>query len=96
MVLDFLFIYVFRDWRLNIYDRISQFIGAMIPIFYFARKNKSPLFVKTKLELKPILKTCTNGSSEMVTNISMSLVNMLYNLQLVKYAGYNGVVATAL
>lgn len=96
MVLDFLFIYVFGlgVFGAALATGISQFIGAMIPIFYFARKNKSPLkLVKTKLELKPILKTCTNGSSEMVTNISMSLVNMLYNLQLVKYAGYDGVVA---
>lgn len=96
MVLDFLFIYVFGlgVFGAALATGISQFIGAMIPIFYFARKNKSPLkLVKTKLEFKPILKTCTNGSSEMVTNISMSLVNMLYNLQLVKYAGYDGVVA---
>ena len=96
MVLDFLFIYVFGlgVFGAALATGISQFIGAMIPIFYFARKNKSPLkLVKTKLELKTILKTCTNGSSEMVTNISMSLVNMLYNLQLVKYAGYDGVVA---
>ena len=96
MVLDFLFIYVFGlgVFGAALATGISQFIGAMIPIFYFARKNKSPLkLVKTKLELKPILKTCTNGSSEMVTNISMSLVNMLYNLQLVKFAGYDGVVA---
>lgn len=96
MVLDFLFIYVLGlgVFGAALATGISQFIGAMIPIFYFARKNKSPLkLVKTKLELKPILKTCTNGSSEMVTNISMSLVNMLYNLQLVKYAGYDGVVA---
>ena len=79
MVLDFLFIYVFGlgVFGAALATGISQFIGAMIPIFYFARKNRSPLkLVKTKLELKPILKTCTNGSSEMVTNISMSLVNM--------------------
>lgn len=49
--------------------------------------------MKTKFELKPILNSCTNGSSEMVTNISMSLVNMLYNVQLMKFAGSNGVVA---
>lgn len=96
IVLDFLFIYIFdmSVFGAALATGISQFVGAIIPIIYFARKNKSPLrFVKTKLELKPILKTCTNGSSEMVSNISMSLVNMLYNLQLVKYAGYDGVVA---
>lgn len=96
IVLDFLFIYIFdmSVFGAALATGISQLVGAIIPIIYFARKNKSPLrFVKTKLELKPILKTCTNGSSEMVSNISMSLVNMLYNLQLVKYAGYDGVVA---
>lgn len=96
MLLDFLFIYVFGlgVFGAALATGISQLIGAMIPIIYFARKNKSPLkLVRTKFEIKPILKTCANGSSEMVTNISMSLVNMLYNLQLVKYAGYDGVVA---
>lgn len=96
MVLDFLFIYVFR---LGVFGAafataISEFVGAAIPLIFFIRKNNSPLkLIKTKLELKPILRTCSNGSSEMVTNISMSLVNMLYNLQLVKFAGYDGVVA---
>ncbi len=96
MLLDFLFIYCFRleVFGAALATGISQLIGAIIPIIYFIGKNKSPLrFVITKIELKPILKSCANGSSEMVTNISMSLVNMLYNLQLVKYAGYDGVVA---
>lgn len=96
MVLDFVFIYIFNMsvFGAALATGISQLVGAIIPIIYFSRKNKSPLrFVKTKLELKPIIKACTNGSSEMVSNISMSLVNMLYNLQLVKYAGYDGVVA---
>ena len=73
---------------------ISQVVGGMIPLIFFMRKNDTVLrLVKTKFKLKPILKTCTNGSSEMVTNLSMSLVNMLYNMQLMKYAGSNGVVA---
>lgn len=96
MVLDFLFIYVFRlgVFGAALATAISEFVGAAIPLIFFIRKYNSPLkLIKTKLELKPILRTCSNGSSEMVTNISMSLVNMLYNLQLVKYAGYDGVVA---
>lgn len=96
MVLDFLFIYVFRlgVFGVALATAISEFVGAAIPLIFFIRKNNSPLkLIKTKLELKPILRTCSNGSSEMVTNISMSLVNMLYNLQLVKFAGYDGVVA---
>lgn len=96
MVLDFLFIYVFRlgVFGAALATAISEFVAAAIPLIFFIRKNNSPLkLIKTKLELKPILRTCSNGSSEMVTNISMSLVNMLYNLQLVKFAGYDGVVA---
>lgn len=96
MVLDFLFIYVFRlgVFGAALATAISEFVGAAIPLIFFIRKNNSPLkLIKTKPELKPILRTCSNGSSEMVTNISMSLVNMLYNLQLVKFAGYDGVVA---
>ena len=96
MVLDFLFIYVFR-WGVAgaaIATITSQFVGAIIPMIYFARKNKSPLKLgKTKLELSPILKTCANGSSEMVTNLSMSLVNILFNMQLMGLVGSNGVSA---
>ena len=96
MILDFLFIYVFR-WEVAgaaIATITSQFVGAIIPMIYFARKNKSPLKLgKTKFELSPILKTCANGSSEMVTNLSMSLVNILFNMQLMGLVGSNGVSA---
>lgn len=96
MILDFLFIYVFR-WGVAgaaIATITSQFVGAIIPMIYFARKNKSPLKLgKTKFELSPILKTCANGSSEMVTNLSMSLVNILFNMQLMGLVGSNGVSA---
>lgn len=96
MVLDFLLIYVFK-WGVfgaALATGLSQFVGGIIPFIYFISKNNSKLrLVKTKFELKPILNACSNGSSEMVTNISISLVSMLYNLQLMKYAGSNGVVA---
>lgn len=96
MILDFLFIYVLK---MGVFGAaaatgISQMVGGIVPLVYFMRKNSTNLrFVKTKLEWKPIVKACTNGSSEMVTNISMSLVNMLYNFQLMKYAGSDGVAA---
>ena len=96
MILDFLFIYVFKGGVIGaaLATTISQIVGGIIPLVYFIRKNKSKLkLVKTKFSLKPIVKACTNGSSEMVTNLSLSLVNMLYNIQLMKYAGTNGVVA---
>lgn len=96
MVLDFLFVYVFK-WGIigaAVATTLSQIVGGIIPLIYFIRKNKSKLkLVKTKFSLKPIVKACTNGSSEMVTNLSLSLVNMLYNMQLMKYAGTDGVVA---
>lgn len=96
MLLDFLFIYVFRMRILGaaLATAISQFIGGIVPLIYFSRENKTPLkLVKAKFDGKIILKTCTNGSSEMVTNISLSLVNILYNKQLMEYVGPNGVVA---
>lgn len=96
MLLDFLFIYILKMgvFGAALATLISQFVGGIVPIIYFIfSKNSSLKLVKTKIELKPILSACANGSSEMVTNLSMSLVNMLYNLQLIKYAGNNGVVA---
>lgn len=96
MVLDFLFIYVLKMqvFGAALATGISQAIGGVVPLVYFLHKNDTPLrLIKTKFELKPIIKACTNGSSEMLTNISMSLVNILYNMQLMKFAGSNGVVA---
>lgn len=73
---------------------ISQLIGGVIPIIYFFRPNTSLLRLgKAKFDGKALLKTCTNGSSELMSNISMSLVGMLYNIQLMKYAGEPGVAA---
>ena len=73
---------------------ISQFLGGAIPLLYFCRKNNSLLrFVKCRFDKKVLLKTCTNGSSELMSNISMSVVSMLYNVQLMKYAGENGIAA---
>ena len=96
MVLDFLFMCIFK-WGIagaGLATITSQFVGAIIPMIYFARKNSTMLkFGKTKFELSTILKTCANGSSEMVTNLSMSIVNILFNMQLMKLAGANGVSA---
>ena len=72
----------------------SQSVGGIIPLVYFLRKNNSVLRLgKTKFERRVILKACANGSSEFMSNISMSLVGMLYNLQLMKFAGENGISA---
>lgn len=73
---------------------LSQVVGGLIPLIYFARKNNSLLRLgKTSFDGRVVLKACTNGSSEFMSNISMSLVAMLYNAQLMKYAGENGIAA---
>ncbi len=73
---------------------LSQGVGGILPLIYFASRNNSLLRLRTaKPELKPLIKTFTNGSSELMTNVSMSLVSMLYNIQLMKYAGENGIAA---
>lgn len=73
---------------------MSQVVGGLVPLIYFSRKNSSILRLgKTKYDGRAIWKACTNGSSEFMSNISMSLVGMLYNLQLIKYAGEDGVAA---
>ncbi len=96
MILDFLFVVLFK-WGVAgaaIATGISQIVGGVIPFVYFLRKNTSTLrLTKTRFEGRVILKTCTNGSSEMLSNISMSLVSMLYNFQLMKLAGENGIAA---
>ena len=73
---------------------LSQCVGGVIPLVYFLRPNSSLLRLRrTRLKLRPILKACANGSSEMVSNVTSSIVGMLYNFQLLKYAGENGVAA---
>lgn len=72
----------------------SQMVGGLIPIIYFFSKNSSILRIgKTKFYFKAILKACVNGSSEFMSNVAMNLVGMLYNLQLLKYLGDDGVAA---
>lgn len=73
---------------------MSQIVGGAIPLFYFFRPNTSILRLgKTNIDAKALLKACTNGSSEFMSNVSMNLVGMLYNLQLMKYAGEDGISA---
>lgn len=94
--LDFLLIIVFRMGLAGaaVATVIGQAIGGIVPLIYFIRKNKSSLrLVKTPIRLKVLFKACVNGSSEMVTNLSSSVINILYNFQLMKLAGVNGVAA---
>lgn len=72
----------------------SQIVGAVIPIIYFRGRNNSRIHLTTpEWDFRAILRTFSNGSSEMVTNVSLSLVNMLYNVKLMALAGQNGVAA---
>ena len=73
---------------------MSQVVGGVFPLIYFSRKNKSLLRLsKTRIYGKAILKACTNGSSEFMNSISMSVVGILYNFQLLKYSGEDGIAA---
>ncbi len=96
MVLDALFVAVFH-WGIAgaaIATGISQCVGGLFPLLYFLRPNTSKLrLVRTKLELQPILNACGNGSSELMSNISSSIVSMVYNFQLLRYLGEDGVSA---
>ena len=96
IVLDYVFIAVFR-WGIAgaaIATAIGEVIGGVVPILYFSRKNNSLLrLTRTRFDGRVLLKTCANGASEMVTNLSMSIVNILYNFQLMKLAGEDGVAA---
>ena len=71
---------------------ISQWVGGIIPMIYFGIKNSSMLrFVKAKFDFESLFKICSNGFSEVVNNISISIVGMLYNVQLLKYGGDDGI-----
>ena len=96
MSLDALFIVVFR-WGVAgaaLATGISQCIGGLLPLILFLGKNDSLLhLVPTRLEWRPFFLSCTNGMSELMGNISASIVSMLYNFQLLNYAGENGIAA---
>ena len=96
MILDGVLVAIF-SWGLfgaAAATALSQFVGGVVPLIYFGQKNSSLLRLGTcKFDGKALIKTCANGSSELMSNISMSVVSMLYNIQLMKYAGENGVAA---
>ena len=96
MVLDALFIAIFDMGVIGaaLATGISQCVGGIIPVIYFINKNTSRLrlsFRTVRFELSPIVKACTNGSSELMSNIATSVVSILYNYQLIRFAGADGV-----
>lgn len=74
---------------------MSECIAGLVPILYFtSKKNTSRLRLgKASFDWKDLAKICGNGLSEFVTNISLSLVNIVYNIQLMKFIGSDGVAA---
>lgn len=96
MVLDALLVGVFR-WGLSgaaLATGISQCVGGILPLIYFMRPNSSLLHLKkTHLDMRVLLKACGNGASELMTNISSSIVAMLYNFQLLRLVGEDGIAA---
>ena len=98
MILDLLFVGIlgFGLAGAAVATVCGEMIGGLFPIFYFSRKNSSLLRLgKTQFNGRILMQTCVNGSSELMTNLSSSIVNSLYNIQLMKFAGENGVAAYA-
>ena len=96
IVLDFLLVGILKMGVKGaaIATVISQILGGGIPFVYFIIRNKSLLrLVPTDIDFKILGKTCVNGSSELLSNISMSVVSMVYNRQLLHFAGEDGVAA---
>ena len=96
IILDALLMAVFR-WGIvgaGLATALSQVVGGVVPVIYFSSKNTSLLRLQRfNYDGKALFKACTNGSSELMSNIAMSVVGMLYNIQLMKYAGENGIAA---
>lgn len=96
IVLDGIFVALF-GWGLEgaaAATAISECVGGVVPLIYFVRPNGSLLRLgKTRFDGRALGKACVNGSSELMSNISTSIVSMLYNVQLLKYAGEDGVAA---
>lgn len=95
-VMDYVFIVLFgwgvagAAWA----TLMGQIVGGIIPIVYFARENESLLrLIPCGFNGRVLWKTCTNGSSEMLSSLSASVVNILYNYQLIRIAGEDGVAA---
>ncbi len=96
MVLDYVFVAVFR-WGLAgaaLATGMCQVVGGVVPVIYFFSRNSSLLRLgRTRFYSRVLLKACTNGSSELMTNVCNSVVNILYNFQLMRLIGEDGVSA---
>ena len=96
IILDAVFVGLFKLGVVGaaVATGIAQCVGAIIPFVFFVRSKSSVIRLTwARLEIRPILKACANGSSELMSNISSSLVSMVYNFQLLKYIGEDGISA---
>ena len=96
LIFDYLFIAVF-DWGMvgaAVATGIGACLNGIIPLVYFSRPNSSTLrFESCGIETKPLLSACSNGLSEMVEDMSTSVIFVLYNYQLLRFLGEDGVAA---
>ena len=97
MVLDYLFMAVFGMGigGAALATGLSQCVAGLLPLLWFlSKRNTSALrFARTRLEWRPMLRSCGNGASEMLSSVSAAVTGILYNLQLIRYAGEDGVAA---
>lgn len=96
IVLDMLLVGVWRGGLAGAAaaTAISQAVGGLGPLLYFARPNGSLMrLTSARLDMRALGKACVNGSSELMSNVSASIVGMLYNAQLMRFAGEDGVAA---
>ena len=95
-IFDFVFMYALK-WGVTgaaVATVIGECVGGVVPLVWFISKTGKKLYIaKPSFAPRTIGKVCTNGSSEFLTNISVSLVSMIYNFQLLKYVGEAGVEA---
>lgn len=95
IVFDYLFIVVFEMGIAGaaLATLIGQIVAGLFPVYYFSKKYTYLYFVKTKIYWNILFKTFINGSSELMTALSSSIINILYNYQLIRFIGENGIVA---
>ncbi len=69
-------------------------LGGLLPLLYFLKPAKGALrLCPTRLYLRELKNACVNGSSELMSNLSSSLIGILYNIQLMRLVGESGVAA---
>lgn len=96
IILDYVFIAIFNMGIAGaaVATGIGYCIPAVVGLYYFTFKRNGTLyFVKPKIDIKMIIESCLNGSSEMVTNLAMAITTFLFNIIMLRYLGEDGVAA---